>query len=145
MLTKLHAPAAIFACAILLAGCAETSGMLGGESSNLTTASVAEAPKADPACLVLASQIDSLKKEGVADKVAQASIKKYKMTTADLAKADQLNKANAEFQFKCSTVKPAPGIQSAAIAPAAAAKPTSAAAPKAAAPVKPAAKTAVAQ
>ena len=30
------------------------------------------------------------------------------MTQADLAKADQLTKANAEFQARCSTVSPKP-------------------------------------
>lgn len=119
MLTKFLAPAAIAAGALLLAGCAENSTVFGGSSSNLTTASVVEPPKTDPACVSLTSQIEGLKKEGVADRVAQASVKKYKMTTADLAKADQLNKANTEFQFKCSTVKPVAGTQSAAVAPAA--------------------------
>lgn len=139
MLTKFIAPAALAAGAFLLAGCAENSTVFGGNSSNLTTASVVEAPKTDPACVALASQIDGLKKEGVADRVAQASVKKYKMTPADLAKADQLNKVNTEFQFKCSTVKPAAGTQSAAVAPApakaapaAAVKTAPAAAPKAA-------------
>lgn len=118
MFKMLHAPAAVLAGALLVAGCAENSTVFGG--SNLTTASVTapEAPKADPACVTLASQIDTLKKEGIADKVAQASIKKYKMTTADLAKADQLNRVNTEFQTKCSTVKPA---QTAAAVPAPAA------------------------
>jgi hypothetical protein len=119
MFKMLQAPAIIIAGAVLLAGCAETATVFGG-GSNLTTASVVEPPKTDPACLSLASQIDGLKKEGIADKVAQASIKKYKMTTADLAKADQLNRTNTEFQAKCSTVKPAPAVQSASAAPAAA-------------------------
>jgi hypothetical protein len=113
MLTKLYAPAILLAGAALLAGCAENSGAFGG-GNNLTTASVAETPKSDPACVSLASQIDSLKKEGVADKVAQASVKKYKMSTADLAKADQLNRTNTEFQAKCSLVKPTPMTQAAA-------------------------------
>lgn len=105
MFNKLLAPALIVAGAALLAGCADNSTAFGG--SNMTTASIVEAPKPDPACNTLASQIDGLKKEGIADKVAQASIKKYKMTTADLTKADQLNRTNTEFQSKCSTVKPA--------------------------------------
>ena len=104
MFKLLHAPAVVLAGAVLVAGCAENSTVFGG--SALTTASVpaAEPAKADPACVTLASQIDTLKKEGVADKVAQAAVKKHKMTTADLAKADQLNKANTDFQAKCSTV-----------------------------------------
>lgn len=107
MFKMLQAPAALLAGAVLVAGCAENSTMFDG--SGLTTSSVTapEPAKADPVCTTLATQIDSLKKEGIADKVAQASIKKYKMTTADLAKADQLNRTNTEFQTKCSTVKPA--------------------------------------
>ena len=143
MFKKLHAPAIALLGAALLAGCAEDSGAFGG-SNNLTTASVAEAPKTDPACVSLASQIETLKKEGVADKVAQASIKKYKMTTADLTKADQLNRSNTEFQAKCSTVKPSTAGQTAAVAPAAGAAAATAAAP-AAAKIAPAVAKAVAQ
>lgn len=102
----------------LLAGCADTSSLF-GNSANLTTQSVATsgtAPKADPACAALSVQIDGLRKEGIADKVEKASQKKYKMTTAELVKADQLNKLNADFQGKCSTYKPP---QVAAVAPAA--------------------------
>jgi hypothetical protein len=44
----------------------------------------------------------------VADKIEKAAVKKYKMTNADLAKADQLTKANAEFQLRCSTITPRP-------------------------------------
>ena len=64
--------------------------------------------KADPACVPLTSRIDGLRKEGIADKIEKASAKKYKMTQADLAKADQLTKANAEFQARCSTLPPKP-------------------------------------
>ena len=120
MFKTLQAPAIALIGAALLAGCAEDSSVFSG-TSNLTTASVAESQKSDPACVSLASQIESLKKEGIADKVAQASIKKYKLTTADLTKADQLNRSNTEFQAKCSMVKPSTASQSAAIAPGAAA------------------------
>lgn len=116
MFRKLQAPAIALVGAALLAGCAEDSSLFSG-TSNLTTASVGEAQKTDPACVSLASQIESLKKEGVADKVAQASIKKYKLTPADLTKADQLNRSNAEFQAKCSLVKPATASQTASAAP----------------------------
>ncbi len=117
MFKKLQAPAIALVGAALLAGCAEDSSVFSG-TSNLTTASVGETQKSDPACVSLASQIESLKKEGIADRVAQASIKKYKLTTADLTKADQLNRSNTEFQAKCSVVKPTTASQSAAVAPA---------------------------
>ena len=64
----------------------------------------AAAPKVDPACIALTSRIEGLRKEGIADKIEKASAKKYKMTQADLGKADQLTKANAEFQARCSTL-----------------------------------------
>lgn len=93
---------------LMLAGCAGensegifTTGALGTSQ----TAATPE-PKVDPACVTLASRIDALRKEGVSDKIEKAAVKKYKMTQADLGKADQLTKANAEFQMRCSTVTP---------------------------------------
>jgi hypothetical protein len=60
--------------------------------------------KADPACVALVSRIEALRKDGIPDKIEKAAAKRYKMTQADLSKADQLTKANAEFQARCSTV-----------------------------------------
>jgi hypothetical protein len=119
---------------VLLAGCAGdgsnnlfTTGALGTPQS---TASAPE-PKVDPACVSLVSQIETLRKEGVADKIEKAATKKYKLTKGDLTKADQLTKANAEFQLRCSTIMPRPmSAQAPAPTPAPAAK----AAPKTAAP-----------
>ena len=91
-----------------LTGCA---GDGGGYNMNMfgatTTASIPEKPAVDPACVSLTSQIDTLKKEGVADKIEKAAAKKYKMTQADLTKAAQLNKATADFQARCSSLTPA--------------------------------------
>lgn len=118
--------------AALLAGCADGSSLFNSSSSsNLTTSSVSPpaAPKVDPVCVSLASQIDSLRKDGISDKVEKASQKKYKLTTAELAKADQLNKVNADFQSKCSSYKPTaasvatPNTVASAAPAAAAAKP----------------------
>ncbi len=92
---------------VSLAGCAGGLDVFGGlGSSDVTTSSVAQAQaqRVDPACGNLAVEIDTLRREGVADKVERAAAKKYKMTSADLAKASQLNKANGEFQSKCSTL-----------------------------------------
>ena len=80
-----------------------TTGSLTGGNSQ----AAAEA-KADPACVTLASRIETLRKEGIQDKIEKAAAKRYKMSQADLGKADQLNKANAEFQARCSTVTPRP-------------------------------------
>jgi hypothetical protein len=110
----------------VLAGCADTPSLF-GNSANLTTASVAPtvaAAKTDPVCASLAAQIDGLRKEGIAEKIEKAAQKKYKMTTAELGKADQLNKTNADFQGKCSNYKPS----TAAIVPAASPAPVAAAA-----------------
>ena len=117
----------------LAAGCADQQSLFG--SSNLTTASVAPpAPKADPACTSLGTQISTLRGEGIADKIERAAAKKYKMTTADLAKADQLTKVSAEFETKCGTVQiPAPVQAVAPAAPAAKVAKTAAAAPSKAA------------
>lgn len=115
---KLRPLSTIAALAIVgtLAGCASLD-------SPLTTSSVqpasetAAATRVDPACVTLTSQIDQLRKEGVADKIEKAAAKKYKMTPADLAKANELNRANAEFQTRCSTITPRPAQQAAAAAP----------------------------
>lgn len=103
---------ALVLASVMLAGCA-------GDSSNLfttgtigptegTPVATAPEPKIDPACVSLVSRIETLRKEGIADKIEKASAKKYKMTQSDLTKADQLVKANAEFQMRCSTIAPRP-------------------------------------
>ena len=93
---------------LVLAGCSGNDLFNSSSSNDVTTSSLtqaqAQAPRVDPACGNLALEIDTLRREGVADKVEKAAAKKYKMTPADLAKANQLNKANAEFQAKCSTL-----------------------------------------
>jgi len=103
------ASAALVLAGVALAGCAGdgsdnmfTTGALG------TQQAAAPEPKVDPLCVTLVSRIEGLRKEGVADKIEKAAVKKYKMTNADLAKADQLTKANAEFQLRCSTIMPKP-------------------------------------
>jgi PBP1b-binding outer membrane lipoprotein LpoB len=116
MFKKLRAPGALLIGAMALAGCAN-DGILGG--SHFSTASVSETPKVDPACVMLTSQIETLRKDGIADKIEKAAAKKYKMMVADLIKADQLNKANAEFQMKCSTITPKAAMTSASLAPSA--------------------------
>jgi hypothetical protein len=117
---KFSSSVALLIGATLLGGCSGGIGDMFGSSTSAgltSTASIPEVAKADPVCTTLVSQIDGLKKEGVADKVAQAAAKKYKMNTADLGKADQLNKANGEFQAKCS-VGPKPSQTAAVAAPA---------------------------
>ena len=126
---------------VALAGCAGEGGM----ENFFTTGSLgtsAEA-KVDPECVTLATRIEALRKEGVAEKIEKAAAKKYKMTQADLAKADQLTKANNDFQFRCSTIMPKSASVSEPppapvpppdVAPKAKAKPKAASAASAAAP-----------
>lgn len=107
------APAALIAG--MLGGCA-ADGSFGTETSSVTGTQPGQ--KADPACAALFTRVDELRKDGVQDKIEKAAGKKYKMTTADLTKADQLNKANAEYQAKC-TVQPVQAAAPAAQATAA--------------------------
>jgi hypothetical protein len=90
--------------ALVLAGCAE------GGDNIFTTGSLSGQPtaetKADPACLTLAARIEVLRREGIPDKIEKAAARRYKMTRADLGKVDQLTKANAELQARCSNVPP---------------------------------------
>ena len=87
---------------VALAGCA-------GDGENIFTTGAlgtsAEA-KLDPMCVTLASRIEALRKEGIAEKIEKAAAKKYKLTQSDLNTADQLTKANADFQLRCSTIMP---------------------------------------
>jgi hypothetical protein len=85
-----------------LAGCA-ADGTL--ETSSLSGQPAQQAARTDPACTALFTHIEELRRDGIAEKVEKAANKKYKMTNADLVKADQLNKANGDFQAKC-TPKP---------------------------------------
>ena len=108
MYAMLRVPAIIVIGSIAMAGCAGSDlfGLNSSSSSEVTTSSMTptQAQKIDPACGNLALEIDTLRREGVAEKVEKAAAKKYKMSAADLTKANQLNRANADFQTKCSTL-----------------------------------------
>jgi hypothetical protein len=110
---------------IALAGCAGE----GGESIFTGSLATAEPPpkaeaKIDPVCVTLVARIETIRREGIPDKIEKAAAKRYRMTQADLGKVDQLTKANAEFQTRCATVAPTTAQPAAAPpkAPAAAAK-----------------------
>src|SRR4029079_4557341 len=99
--------AATIACA--LAGCANDGSLSTGlntGSVNPQTAATSASKSQEALCLTLASQIEALNTEGIPDKVSKAAAKKYKLKAADLTKADELNKANTEFQGKCSSYPP---------------------------------------
>jgi hypothetical protein len=110
MTARSNAIYATAAIALLLSGCAE-----GGLNSAFNTGSIdpqkqaasEQAEKSKQAlCNTLVSQIEALNSEGISDKVAKAAAKKYKLKATDITKADELNKANTEFQSKCSDYPP---------------------------------------
>jgi hypothetical protein len=93
---------------VLLAGCSGqgsegifTTGSLTGGQPNPPPE-----PKVDPVCVSLVSRIETLRKEGIADKIEKAAIKRYRLTHSDLGKVDQLTKASAELQLRCTTITP---------------------------------------
>lgn len=99
--------AATIACA--LAGCANDGSLSTGlntGSVNPQAAATSASKSQEALCLTLASQIEALNTEGIPDKVSKAAAKKYKLKSTDLTKADELNKANTEFQGKCSSYPP---------------------------------------
>lgn len=103
---------AIYATAlvILLAGCADGSLSSAFNTGSIDPQKQAAADQAEKSkqalCNTLVSQIDALNQEGISDKVAKAAAKKYKLKPTDITKADELNKANTEFQTKCSSYPP---------------------------------------
>ena len=105
LLTRACLPAIAVGLMSLLAACANDGQLMLGNGplfGATTTASIPARPRIDPVCATLSSQIELLHQEGIAAKVEKAAAKKHRMTAADLNKAAQLNKANAEFQSKCS-------------------------------------------
>lgn len=121
--------------ALSAAGCADGStGLL--STSSVGSSATAAATKADPACVALNARINTLRLEGVAERVEKASEGKAKSVSIkreSLVKMTELDKANADFQAKCALPLPA----SAAVAPT-----TPAAAVASASTVKPAPKIA---
>ena len=110
--------------ALSLAACANDT--LIGSGATSATSALPPKPAVDPACATLASRIDTLRREGVVDRVEAAA--KGKGTTVNVKRASlgqiaELEKANADFQAKCSTVPRAPASaaapQAAPAAPAA--------------------------
>lgn len=139
MYATLRVPALVAIASLAMAGCSGTDlfGLSSSGSSDVTTSSLAQqtqAQKIDPACGNLALEIDTLRRDGIAEKVEKAAAKKYKMTPADLTKANQLNKANADFQSKCSTLPRTAAASSTPVPDTAAASKATAPAVKAAAP-----------
>ncbi len=104
----------------LIGGCAADTAGITTSAVDPKSAPATATAKVDPACVTLMSQIDSIRKEGVTDRVEKvASTGKTKTVAvkrASLARMTELDKANAEFQAKCSTISPRPA-QAAAPSP----------------------------
>jgi hypothetical protein len=112
----------------LCACSSDGSGLLGSSlttssvaTNPAATAQVAPVPKVDPACASLSARIDALRKEGVTERVEKASVGKgtnVSVKRASLAQMAELDKANSEFQARCSTLGPRPLPIQAQVAPA---------------------------
>lgn len=121
---RIMAIAASLAAAVLVAGCSSDGAIT--TSTVAPTAAAFSAPKVDPACVTLAAQIDTLRKEGKTDRLEKAATGKtttVPVKRTALAKQAELNKANADFQAKCSTVTPRPTTAQAPVAAPTAATP----------------------
>ena len=135
-MTKIYYKFALAAVgALTIAGCADgTNGLLSTAAITPGTSSAATAGKFDPACVALSSRIDALRKDGVVERVEKAAAGTGKSVTVkreSLVKITELDKANSEFQRKCSV--PLPASAAATVAPAAAKSTVGSAAPAAAA------------
>jgi hypothetical protein len=121
----------------LLAGCSSDGSLLPPSltTSSLSTSSTQTAsatPRVDPACAGLAQRIEALRRDGVIDRAEKASVGKtttVAVKRASLAQIADLDKANAEFQARCSTVPIQTQAQVVPITPVPANKTASAIAP----------------
>ncbi len=109
--------------ATLLAGCSSDGNLFGSSlttqsiGTNANSTAVAAAPRVDPACYSLSQRIDTLRKDGLTDRLEKASVGKsstVQIKRVSLAQAAELDKANAEFQAKCSAFGPRPPVQTTA-------------------------------
>ena len=108
--THLTAVGIVVSMTLTLGACAGGTDNLFGSSTTQTSA-LPEKPKTDPACALLAGKIAELRKDGVVERTEQAAQGKgttVSVKRESLGKLTELNKANVEFQGKCSTYKPAP-------------------------------------
>ncbi len=105
------AGALLLAAAGLSGGCASDTNFLG---DSLTTASIASEEKAktskvDPQCVALMSKIDALRREGTPERIEKVASGKTKTAVVKreaLQRISELDRANAEFQMRCSKLTP---------------------------------------
>ena len=111
MMKRYMTMAAAIVLAGSVAGCANDGGLL---ANTLTTASVPEqpkvaaGPKVDPQCFALMSKIEQMRKEGTPARIEKVATTGKGSTASvkreSLAKLTELDKANAEFQARCSNL-----------------------------------------
>lgn len=107
MLIRILAGAALLAASSAMGGCASDGDFLG---SSLTTASIeptVKSDRVDPQCVALMSKIDALRKEGTPGRIEKISSGKTSTTVVKreaLQRMTELDKTNAEFQSRCSTL-----------------------------------------
>lgn len=94
-------------CALGLAGCSSDSGLFGGPltTQSINTAQAVPASTVDPTCYALSQRIELLRRDGFTERIEKASVGKsanVSVKRASLAQAAELDKANAEYQAKCS-------------------------------------------
>ena len=108
---------------LLLGACAsDTPSFFQTASVAAPAATQVATAKPSPECVALSSQIEGLRKEGTIErleKVAAGKGDNVQVKRTAIAKQAELNKANADFQAKCSPRLPA--AQQAAASPMAAA------------------------
>ena len=107
--THLTAVGIALSVTLSLGACAGGGDLFGNTPT--TTSALPEKPRTDPACALLAGKMAELRKDGVVERTEQAAQGKGSTVSVkreSLAKLTELNKANVEFQGKCSTYKPVP-------------------------------------
>ncbi len=113
---KLRSMAAVAGLGLLAAGCSADGGLQTASINKLGDQAV------DPACVALTNQIEMLRKEGNIEKLEQAATGKgasVKVKRESLAKQAELNRVNADFQWRCGPKMPqvASSVQVPAVQP----------------------------
>ncbi len=96
-----------FAFTIGLAGCANDGSLAIATGSINGQQAKPVAKRIDPACVALMARIDDLRREGTPERLAKVSTGKSKTASVKrsaLARMTELDKANSQFQQKCSTL-----------------------------------------
>lgn len=137
MFNRLMKLAAASGAVMALAACAGDGSFPGADLTTSSLQQQKKAPAIDPECVALSAKINELRADGITGRVEKAGTGKSKTVSVyrtSLARMAALDRANGDFQRKCSKVAPPSSAQQAAVKPAAAA-------PAAKAPVKTIAKS----